>query len=993
MNKKIFALALSALAVLGSTSASAQVTVINSGDNIGHGYVQTLDAQAAAGGGSVRANDLIIRSTSTDIPVASASTDGKITIRLPKGLNFDGDPTFVVTPATAGLGLTLTDVDGDPTINSATSSPTITYSDQNGDGGNDKAVLTVARAAAAGDSMTVSINLTVATGTAAGTKAASVIINGGIATSNVVDVKTGFSEPVWAAATPITVDQTTGPETLTLSSQLFTVTVPKGTAAAATLTISAGSRIAFQPGTGVITAYVRSPLKANPFSAMTATAATSATASVNFNLASKTTDDVQVEFKIQEAWLKAGTATVGVNGLKLTGVAVGDANLLSVKANGSTAARASGAAGKLAAIVAGSAAVQTLPAIVITENFSGDAITKGSTAVITFTPSTGLTLVATTPTVTVGYGTTELSATITAGKLNLTISANAGGTTKTITITGLQAKATATAAGTLSVTVTGSQAKAPDKVAVEVATASARGTVSATLKAGEATKKTGPGGASVTSNLVLVESTYGALTIAEETQSTKAYFTVTPSSNAKISTITTTFSGYDAGNTPTISTCQAETATSLVYVCQVTAESKTLVQAGTTTISPEIRLAVTYAASAKAEIGSDVVLTLGGNAGLSGEIKVASVGQTTKAAVTGAVPDVKPGSLTAASLATVTITELFTNAVTNTVGSSFRVIAPAGAAFQDAAAIQASSTTVGTATISSTFRPNDTLTLTRVGTATITFTAKAIFSADAASGLASFDIVDGDINGKSLSNIAAATLELAYVDGTLEKLDAGKAAAVNVGFSVSNTVEGGLAPYTVASSASTIATATVSGSAVSVEGVAAGAATITVTDALGATSAYVVTVSAGAAEPAQGKATKASDGSESAATFTGGATIDGGTTYTDAITTADDVIINATITVDPDDVGEAGGIHAVVLSPAGLLMLESDGSWVPWDGVIAHVATYLEVDALAATYSVPLYNGAIATAGKWRFAVVYSTDTGKLVYTTKAAMVTVTEAE
>ncbi len=105
------------------------------------------------------------------------------------------------------------------------------------------------------------------------------------------------------------------------------------------------------------------------------------------------------------------------------------------------------------------------------------------------------------------------------------------------------------------------------------------------------------------------------------------------------------------------------------------------------------------------------------------------------------------------------------------------------------------------------------------------------------------------------------------------------------------------------------------------------------------------------------------------------------------------MIINATINVDPEDVGEAGGLHAVVLSPAGFLMLESDGSWVPWDGVIAHVATYLEVDALAATYSclsIPLYNGTLP-AGKWRFAVIYSTikkgKVEKLVYTTKAAVV------
>jgi hypothetical protein len=541
----------------------------------------------------------------------------------------------------------------------------------------------------------------------------------------------------------------------------------------------------------------------------------------------------------------------------------------------------------------------------------------------------------------------------------------------------------------MTVTVAGSKSSAPAKVVLDVASAVALGTVDVSLDATTKAKATGQGAGGV-HNLLMKETTYGAITTAaastDPVNPVNALLTFDPGSNAKISAITLTMVGYPGNtNSPTISACTAPATGKTLWTCQVTAESSQIT-VGTSTV----KAAVTWAANKDAPIGSDVVITAGGNVGVSGAITVATVGVTTKAAVSGAIPDLKPGSLTAANIATVTITELFTNAVTTTAGSSFRLLAPAGVAFQDAAAIQASSTSVGTATISSTFNPNDTLTLTRVATATITFTAKAVV-ASGKSGLLSFELVDGDINGKNLSNIAPATLDLAYADGTLKALSAGKAAAVNVGFSVSNTVEGGLAPYTVASSAKTTATAEISGSTVTAKGVAAGAATITVTDALGATSTYVVTVSAGASEPAAGKATKASDGSTSAATFTGGATTDGGTSYTTAITTADDVIINATITVDPADVGKKGGIHAVVLSPAGFLMLESDGSWAPWDGKISSIATYLEADALAATYSVPLYNGTIATAGKWRFAVIYSTADGKLVYTTKAAVITVSE--
>jgi hypothetical protein len=433
-----------------------------------------------------------------------------------------------------------------------------------------------------------------------------------------------------------------------------------------------------------------------------------------------------------------------------------------------------------------------------------------------------------------------------------------------------------------------------------------------------------------------------------------------------------------------------ETATSTnSFICTVSTESSA-VTVGTSTVN----VTVGWASKSSAATGSNVTVELSGNAGVSGSFVVTNIGASTLTTV-GQIPDVKPGSLTAVKLAPVTITGQFANAVTDTVGASIRLLAPAGVAFQDAASVQ-TSTSIGTATISSTFRPNDTLTMQIAKTATITFTPKAIISNESASGLISFELVDGDIDGKNLATIMPATLELAYVDGTLEKLDAGKAKDVNVGFSVSNTVEGGLAPYTVASSANTIATPTISGSVVSVEGVAAGAATITVTDALGATSSYVVNVAAGAAEPAQGKATKASDGSESAATFTGGATIDGGTSYTSEITTADEVTINATVNVDPDDVGKEGGIHAVALTPVGLLMLDSDGTWVKWDGKLTSIATYEEAEELVASYDVPLYSGAI-TAGKWRFAVIYSTivdgELEKLVYTTKAAVLTVTDAE
>jgi hypothetical protein len=478
----------------------------------------------------------------------------------------------------------------------------------------------------------------------------------------------------------------------------------------------------------------------------------------------------------------------------------------------------------------------------------------------------------------------------------------------------------------------------------------------------------------------MTESTYGALTTINKSDVQSAYFLVTPS-NAKISSISVTTTNYGSSGPSVL--CAAQTGvTTGAWVCTVSAESSALPK------TPTISVVIGATTSAKAAVGSDVVMTFDGNAGVSGTATMASVVLTTKA-TKGEVPDLTPGSLEAKALAPVTISEAFTGAMTSTVGSSIRLIAPAGVAFQDAASVVTGSKgTVGTATITSTFSPNDTLVMNRIITSTIKFTPKAVI-ASGVKGWLSFSIVDGDIDGKKLSNITNETIMMAYADGTLGKVDAGADATVNIGFQVSNTADGGLAPYTVKSSDSAIASVALHGDVVTVTGKAAGNATVTVTDELGGSDTYVVTVSAGATQPEPGKTTKTIDGSTSDATFSGGASLDGGATYTSEITTADDVSIMATINVDPADQGSAGAIHALVLSPAGFLTLEEDGSWVPWDGTLGGIATYSEETALGDVYYVPLYNGTIAAPGKWRFAVAYTTEDGKLVFNTKVANLTV----
>jgi hypothetical protein len=1006
MNKKIFASAILAVTALISSSAFAAITLKSSVGNTTDGYSQNANAVIAAGGDSVRANDIVVSmSADGDLPIKTTGVNGTLVVRLPKGINFDGAPTFGIRSLTPSVGLTLKDSAGDPTL----TDPAVTMSDANGDGGMDRAEISIARTNVALQTLTISINITADSTVTKGTKNATVTSEGSVFTSTIVDVLTGFQEPLFTSSLALVsnIDQSNQLTTPTITSRYAIVTIPKGTASGTKLTFTPDTGVHFLAGggegsdpnfdgTSTITATILSPTAAGAYpsgplsGSLTINANTLGTKTVSISYVVTGTatatlpEDMQVKLTISQVALKA-TTTTGERGLKLSGAVTGSWPLVKVAANGSAAA----VKGSLTKIVSGGAAVQTLPPITITENFAGDTIGAPGTATITLTPSKGLSFnLGASATVSAGFWNATPTISATTGALSFTL--NSSGASKTLTITGLRATATkGTAAGTATITVTGSRASAPKSDVLEVANIVDLGTVSVGLAATYKTKMTGPAGPANTTGIVLKETTYGAISRSNATASTPAYISFTPSSNATISAVSFSFAGYAAGATPTIgitTACAVDSVGSAVWICPVEGESSAVV-AGTSTVTANI----TWSATAKAAIGTDVLITVGGNSAVSGEIKAGTVGQTTKAEVSGAIPDVKPGSLTASTLATVKITELFTGAVSATAGTKFRLLAPAGVSFQDGTGMATLSSSASAADISSTFRPNDTVTYTKtVATATVTVVAKAIV-ASGTSGLLAFELVDGDVDGKKLSNIAPATLDLAYADGTLDKLDAGKAAAVNVGFSVSNTVEGGLAPYTVASSAKTTATAEISGSTVTAKGVAAGAATITVTDALGATSTYVVTVSAGAAEPEQGKGTKASDGSESAATFTGGATTDGGTTYTDAITTADEVIINATINVDPEDVGEEGGIHALVLSPAGFLMLESDGSWVPWDGKISSVATYLEAEELAATYSVPLYNGTIATAGKWRFAVIYSTADGKLVYTTKAAVITVSE--
>jgi hypothetical protein len=974
MNKKLFASAIFAIgAIVSSTTALAANSYNNS---VNTNANQGGNAVTTAGGDPVRGNDLTIQSgVAKDMAAKS-----EIVVKLPDGINFAAVPGYKVTPATPGQGLSLVDGSefGDPTLDD----PGVTWFDTDGDGGMDRAVVVVKGDSAAGDTLTISVNVTAGSDVTAGVKKATISTNGGVGVAQpVVEVLAALAEPVQEVGTLTTWDQTADSNVGTLTST-FIVTIPKGTAGSKTITLTPQTGLKFAGANSTITYTVLTPYAYNPLKESSGSASISPnsdTASVNLTVSGTSTvtltDDVQIKVTVAAMNTLASTTT-GKRGLTLSGAVTGSVNLIDVKNNGSTAALATLA--KATDLVIGSTAAQKLPTIVLTENFDKDLADPNGSRTITITPNAGLVFATTTPTFTVG-GITATVSYISATTLTLTVDANTAGS-KTLTMSGLYATASKTASGDLSMKV-----GTPDKngntkyvpgTDLVVAKAVALGTVEVTGP--KTLKKTGPAGSTVTNTVSLKETTYGAINLNGQTDVLDSYISVTPSANATITAIALTYTGY-AGGTPTIEACKAATdVTDGSYICKVISGSSS-VTPGTSTVS----VAVDIKAKKTAEIGSTLDVTLGGNAGVSGSASLASVSLATTATA-GAVPDIKPGSTSAASLASVTIKENYTGAIT--VGKSFRLLAPAGVAFQNAAAVEAS-TTVGTATITATFNPNDTLVI-QPSSSSISFTAKAVVASGVA-GMQEFKLIDGDINGTSGVGLTEETLVLAYADGTLKALDAGSALSLAVGFSDHNAVSGGLADYTVKSSDSAIATAEIVGSNVVVKGVAAGAATITVTDHLGATDSFVATVVAGAAQPEAAKVVGGADD----VSFSGGASSDNGVTFGTEFTTSDVVTVVVTANIAEEDQGKAGAVHVAVQSKTAdgntITYLDEDGVFQTWD-LKGLPGAAIVTESFGASHDVTVYSGTMA-AGTHRIAVAYTTEDGKLIYAPKAVVITVTE--
>lgn len=999
MKFKSFASALLAVLALVSSSVFAAVTYDDSNNN--GNYAQTGDAEVVQGS-SARANDIIIRFAASAAEDIAAGKD--IIIRLPDGLNFASTPKYSVAVQTATTGLTLKDSAGDTTR----TTPLVTLSDTNGDGGNDRAAVETyvgsgVKGSGNGDTVTITVNVTADADVAVGLKKATVILEGkpGAEVDLVNVIKTA---PTLSAADSklIVIDQT-AKRPLAVTTPTIGITIPAGAKNGNTLTLSVNGKLQWDMGTTTVTVVagsIKAPVTVAPLtgtiivgasagSAALANSGNNATSTLTMTVQGAPvtgfTDPVPVTLQINSISMAAGES-VGAQGVTVAGSAgvSGKANLVSVKANGSSAALATGA--KVTTIVKGGKQAQTLPKITITENFDSDAIGAAGTKTITITAGTGLSFVANqtaTLTISDGGATIGNGGTSTASVIVLNMTDASG--TKTITISGI--KATASATGDLSLTVGGANIDAlygPKGDVITVASGVDVGSV--TVSAASATKaKVGPKSTGINSRAVkLSESTYGSISTKNASTSTVDGVTTTTAAYIKLSMTNAVMTGvaisedYTGSTEPTLS-CAAQAGSTGVYICSVTAESSKLTT-GTETVT------ITPTWKSDGAVGDVVSLQLDGNAGVSGSVDLADISVTT-AASTGVVPQVTIGSADTQTIAPITIARNFNGGLT--VGS-FRLIAPAGVKFASN-----TFTTAGgsTATVTaSTFNTNDTLVIATPTTPSVTFTAKVIVSADVAAGDVTFDLVDGNIDGDNKTGLTAESVNAAYAVDKITALSGGADISVGANFSSTNAITGGVGTKTATSSATGVATVAVDGDSITVTGVAAGAATITVTDALGATDAVAVTVTAAAQTAA--KAGKALDGSDLPAgtAFSAGASADGGATQATEFTTADTVEIVATVEVGTDIQGEAGAIHVALMTKSGsdtsFSFLNEDGNYETWD-ISGLPGVHIDAEALAASYNISLYTGELA-AGTYRFALAYSSG-GNVYYTGKAITLTVTE--
>lgn len=967
MKIKLFQLMIAAVATLFSVSVLAQSS-------------QTLNNDAniprVTTGGTVVMEDQVVTMAGTE------DADDVVILRLPTGFNFSGTPT-----ATATGALLLDDSVGDPTLNGA-----VTLSDTDGDGGNDRAEVVISSTNAAG-SVTFKGSVTYSGGagsTAQGVKNATTIINS-VANGIFLDADNAIAQVVasTAAVSPIALQSTTAAITLPNSTAgdvalptQFLLSVPAGKGTSAT-----NNTVTFTFGSGVKTA--DGPATTLTFTALTdgapaiatATAASAGLSSLSADLGGATTRASQYLVTLNNVDTTA-LATPGAVSVTVSGDAglSGSATVAVLSSTGSTISLGTGQT--LTNLVRGADQEQILPTFVIKEIFATD-FADGDT--ITLKAPTGMVFSATTVGTTTSSdgGATIAANTVngTGSKLTITITtAGPGATPETLTVAGVGVTATSAAGSTLAITAgdstVGTESTNAPYTTLTVANSEARGTV--TVAGPTTAGKVGKGTAGNAGTISLSESTYGAIANQGDTPAIR----VAPPAGVTITGIVATPQG-----TLTFGAPAASVEVTGTWLVPITAESTTAITATT-----PATLAVTYSVASTASLGP-VTFTLTsatGGANVSGSATVANIVETTATTSTGVIPDQESDPDSVAT-ATLTVTENFAAA---TAAGTFRIRLANGSGLSfDAANPPAAVAPVTGITVDQTFATNDTLVVTVAptgGTDTFSIAPRVFVAENATGGMKAATVIDGDMAGANGASVSTGTANILYV-GDVTALDAGDDLSVGAGVTATQSVTGGLATLTVASADAGVATATISGSTVSIKGVSAGTTVVTVTDALRNTSSIAVTV-VGSTAPSK----TVSGGN---ATINGGISTDNGVTFGDGtVAVGDTISILATITTDPDHVGEAAElvVAATIAGDANIYLIESDGTLNVFDGT--NVIPFSSVTALGATESIDITDALVGgpllvdeslSGLTVSFFVGYLLGDGTLVYTSESIDLTI----
>jgi len=253
MKLKIFSSAFLAAIALMNSIAFAAVTYDDSNNSAL--YAQTGDAEVVQGS-SARANDIIIHFGEAATADIAAGKD--IIIRLPDGFNFASTPKYSISAQTPTTGLTLKDSAGDSTR----STPLVTLSDTNGDGGNDRAsvetyvgsgVKGVGAGGKSGDTLTITVHVTADADASTTAVAKATVILEGKPGAEVDLVKAIKTAPTLSAADAslIVVDQT-AKAPLAVTTPTIAISIPAGAKNGNTVTVSVNGKLRWDDGTSTV---------------------------------------------------------------------------------------------------------------------------------------------------------------------------------------------------------------------------------------------------------------------------------------------------------------------------------------------------------------------------------------------------------------------------------------------------------------------------------------------------------------------------------------------------------------------------------------------------------------------------------------------------------------------------------------------------------------------------------------------------------------------